>query len=124
MVAPVFALETHLAQGLKTLVTELEKRLGLRAPLKMFIAGGMATHLYTGARVTTDVDAEFSKRVLLPADLVVATADGTMLYSTASRGGAGRVRWQYRLSTEEFARCIEHCRTTGRRRAGWKRCRR
>jgi hypothetical protein len=84
MVAPVFALETHLAHGLKTLVSELEKRLGLRDPLNMYIAGGMATHLYTGARVTTDVDAEFSKRVLLPADLVVATADGTMLYLDAS----------------------------------------
>lgn len=85
MVAAVeFSLDTALAQGLKTLVAELEKRLGLRDPLKMFIAGGMATHLYTGARVTTDVDAEFSKRLLLPADLVVATADGTMLYLDAS----------------------------------------
>jgi hypothetical protein len=33
-----------------------------------------------GARVTTDVDAEFSKRILLPPDLIVETAGGTMLY--------------------------------------------
>lgn len=84
MVEPAFALNTALAGGLKTLIAELEKRLGLRDPIKMFIAGGMATHLYTGGRVTTDVDAEFSKRLLLPADLVVATADGTMLYLDAS----------------------------------------
>lgn len=84
MVEPAFALHTALAGGLKTLIAELEKRLGLRDPIKMFIAGGMATHLYTGGRVTTDVDAEFSKRLLLPADLVVATADGTMLYLDAS----------------------------------------
>jgi len=75
-----FALDTELAQGLKTLVAELELRLGLREPIKMFIAGGMAAHLYTGARVTTDVDAEFSKRILLPTDLIVETAGGTMLY--------------------------------------------
>lgn len=81
MVTPVqFSLGTELAQGLKTLVAALEKRLGLREPIKMFIAGGMAAHLYTGARVTTDVDAEFSKRILLPADLIVETAGGTMLY--------------------------------------------
>jgi hypothetical protein len=81
MVAPVeFALDTELAQGLKALIAELERRLGLREPIKMFIAGGMAAHLYTGARVTTDVDAEFSKRILLPADLIVESAGGTMLY--------------------------------------------
>ncbi len=44
----------------------------LRAPLAMYLAGGMAVHLYTGSRATTDVDAEFSARVLLPTDLVVS----------------------------------------------------
>jgi len=46
----------------------------------MVIAGGMAIHLYTAARVTTDVDAEFSKRILLPSDLIVETKNGNMLY--------------------------------------------
>jgi hypothetical protein len=85
MVTPVeFSLGTELAQGLKALVEKLEERLGLRDPIKMFIAGGMAAHLYTGARVTTDVDAEFSKRILLPSDLIVETAGGTMLYIDAN----------------------------------------
>jgi hypothetical protein len=75
-----FATSTDLAKGLGELVKELEKRTGLNEPITMLIAGGMATHLYTGARVTTDVDAEFSKRILLPNDLIVETNDGNMLY--------------------------------------------
>lgn len=81
MVGPVeFATHTELAEGLRQLVRELQVRTDLRQPINMFIAGGMAVHLYTGARVTTDVDAEFSKRILLPSDLVVETKDGDMLY--------------------------------------------
>lgn len=81
MVAPIeFATETELAKGLAELIRELEKRTQLRQPIRMLIAGGMATHLYTAARVTTDVDAEFSKRILLPNDLIVETKDGNMLY--------------------------------------------
>jgi hypothetical protein len=81
MVTPIeFATHTPLADGLRRLIKDFETRTGLREPIKMFIAGGMATHLYTAERVTTDVDAEFSKRVLLPPDLVVETSDGKMLY--------------------------------------------
>lgn len=81
MVAPIeFATHTALADGLRQLIKEFERRTGLREPIKMLIAGGMATHLYTAERVTTDVDAEFSKRVLLPPDLIVETSDGNMLY--------------------------------------------
>lgn len=61
-----FAVGTDLALGLKELLQQLEARSGLREPIKMFIAGGMATHLYTGGRVTSDVDAEFSKRLVFP----------------------------------------------------------
>lgn len=75
-----FATHTELADGLRKLIKEFEKRTDLREPIKMYIAGGMATHLYTAARVTTDVDAEFSKRILLPSDLIVETKDGNMLY--------------------------------------------
>jgi hypothetical protein len=75
-----FATHTALADGLRTLIKEFERRTDLRAPIKMFIAGGMAAHLYTASRVTTDVDAEFSKRILLPSDLIVETKDGNMLY--------------------------------------------
>lgn len=81
MVAPIeFATHTALADGLRQLIKEFDRRTGLREPIKMLIAGGMATHLYTAERVTTDVDAEFSKRVLLPPDLIVETSDGNMLY--------------------------------------------
>jgi hypothetical protein len=39
--------------------------------LKVFLAGGMAVHLYAASRVTTDVDAEFESRVFIPSDLIV-----------------------------------------------------
>jgi hypothetical protein len=85
VVAPIeFATHTELTEGLRTLIRELEKRTDLREPIDMVIAGGMAIHLYTAARVTTDVDAEFSKRILLPSDLIVETKNGDMLYLDAS----------------------------------------
>jgi hypothetical protein len=41
----------------------------------MYIAGGAALHLLTGARVTEDIDATFSRRVLLADDLEVSYRD-------------------------------------------------
>lgn len=41
-------------------------------PIGMYIAGGTALHLHTGVRVSRDVDAAFSRRIALPADLDVA----------------------------------------------------
>lgn len=38
-------------------------------PVIMYVAGGAAVQFYTGARVSLDVDAAFSSRVLLPEDL-------------------------------------------------------
>ena len=75
-----FAVDTDLSLGLKELLQQLEERSGLREPIRMVIAGGMATHLYTGGRVTSAVDAEFSKRIMLPRDLLVETREGNMLY--------------------------------------------
>jgi hypothetical protein len=77
--APAFHTQTALAQGLKRLFLALEARLALETPLKVFLAGGMAVHLYTGQRVTTDVDAEFGGRIFLPNDLMVEVTleDGT-----------------------------------------------
>lgn len=66
-----FQLHTPLAKGLRELFKLLESRLALDRPLNVVLAGGMAVHLYTGARVTTDVDAEFGSRIYLPSDLVV-----------------------------------------------------
>ena len=44
-------------------------------PIKMFVAGGAAMHFYTGARVSEDVDAVFSRRIALPENLEVAYRD-------------------------------------------------
>jgi len=79
-----FNTHTELAIGLTELVNQLDKSLQLKEPLKMYIAGGMAVHLYTAARVTTDVDAEFSKRFIVPGDLLVETTAGNMLYLDAN----------------------------------------
>ncbi len=46
------------------------------APIVMTLAGGLAVHYYVGSRFTEDVDAEFSRRVLLPVkDLVFGYID-------------------------------------------------
>lgn len=66
-----FHTQTALARGLRTLFQRLEERLELSQPLKVYLAGGMAVHLYTAQRVTTDVDAEFAARLILPNDLMV-----------------------------------------------------
>lgn len=74
-----FHTRTALAKGLRELFKQLEERLSLRSPLNIYLAGGMAVHLYTASRVTTDVDAEFGGRVYLPNDLMVEVTleDGT-----------------------------------------------
>ncbi|MCD6673488.1 MAG: DUF6036 family nucleotidyltransferase [Burkholderiaceae bacterium] len=76
---PIFHTDTALAKGLRALLEQLEQRLSLHRPLNVYIAGGMAVHLYTAGRVTTDVDAEFGGRVHLPNDLMVEVTreDGT-----------------------------------------------
>ena len=75
----VFHTRTALAEGLRALFKQLEERLSLRSPVNVYLAGGMAVHLYTGSRVTTDVDAEFGGRIFIPNDLMVDVTleDGT-----------------------------------------------
>lgn len=70
--------DTPLAQGVITLLYELETRLELSKPLGVFVAGGVAAHFYTAARSTFDVDAEFSSRILIPQDLAVEVDMGDM----------------------------------------------
>ena len=67
----MFHTRTVLAEGLKELFKQLEKRLSLSSPINVYLAGGMAVHLYTASRVTTDVDAEFGSRIFIPNDLIV-----------------------------------------------------
>ncbi len=68
---PTFHTQTALASGLRELLRQLSLRLALNSPLSVYLAGGMAVHLYTASRVTTDVDAEFGSRIFVPRDLVV-----------------------------------------------------
>ena len=44
-------------------------------PVRMYVAGGAALHLYTGERVSRDIDAAFSRRIALPENLEVAYRD-------------------------------------------------
>lgn len=44
-------------------------------PIRMVIAGGAALHLLTGTRVTEDIDASFSQRVLFNEDIDVSYRD-------------------------------------------------
>ena len=51
-------------------------RLPKRAlPIRMYVAGGAALHMYTGERVSRDIDASFSHRIALPENLEVAYRD-------------------------------------------------
>jgi hypothetical protein len=63
-------------------------------PVRMIVAGGAALHLYTGARVTRDVDAVFSRRLAVPDDLEVAYRDAD---------GAARVLYLDRQYSDTFA---------------------
>lgn len=72
-----FHLDTPLAQGLKRYFQLLEERLQLKKPIEVYLAGGMAAHLYTAKRVTTDIDAEFPARTLRPTDLWISVDLGT-----------------------------------------------
>lgn len=45
------------------------------SPVRMVIAGGAALYLLTGTRVSEDIDASFSKRLLLPEDLSASFCD-------------------------------------------------
>ena len=48
---------------------------GSALPVRMVVAGGAAQHFYTAARISMDIDATLSKRVLLPLDLDVPFVD-------------------------------------------------
>jgi len=67
---------------LRQAVGEIVHRIGnvlpdIKEPIKMFLAGGVAVNFYTGYRSTTDIDASFSHRILLPKaeDLIVSFED-------------------------------------------------
>lgn len=65
----------EVASRIANTLTQLPKR---TLPIKMYVAGGAALHLYTGQRLSDDIDASFSHRIALPENLEVAYpgADG------------------------------------------------
>jgi hypothetical protein len=72
--------DPHLLAAFSEIAERIERSLSLpeRAPpIRMFVAGGVAVHYYTGVRPTRDVDAVFSHKVLLPSDLDVNYLDET-----------------------------------------------
>lgn len=68
--------DSPLAVALHKLLHGLETRLQLNRQVTIFIAGGMAAHLYTQSRATTDVDAEFPPRLAVPADVTAKVETG------------------------------------------------
>lgn len=63
--------DTEFARAIRSMFQELDDRLGLTMPVTAYVAGGVAVHLYTAYRVSSDIDAEFSHRVLIPDDLYI-----------------------------------------------------
>ncbi len=63
---------TELVERIAAALKPLPRR---SLPIKMYVAGGAAMHLYTGERISNDVDAVFSKRIALPSDLEVTYQD-------------------------------------------------
>src|SRR5712691_49022 len=64
-------------EAFRTLVRRLLRsaKAGSKEPIVMYLAGGAAMHLYTGARMTDDVDAVFSRKLLVSTDLAVIYRD-------------------------------------------------
>lgn len=64
-------------EAFRSLLGRLVRSAGIsaRQPVTMYLAGGAAVHFYVGSRSTDDIDAVFSKRLLLPADSVVIFRD-------------------------------------------------
>jgi|GEM_PF-355966 len=63
--------DIEFARAIRSMFQELDDRLGLTMPVTAYVAGGVAVHLYTAYRVSSDIDAEFSHRVLIPDDLYI-----------------------------------------------------
>ena len=79
-VKPARTLDAAYLDAFTTIVVRIQSAIATSAPrgslpIAMFVAGGAAQFFYTGARVSTDIDATFSRRLLLPDDLEVVYRD-------------------------------------------------
>jgi hypothetical protein len=82
---------SELAARIAEPLSALPKRL---LPIKMYVAGGAALHFYTGERTSKDIDASFSRRIVLPEDLEVSYRDAD---------GAARLLYFDRQYNDTFA---------------------
>lgn len=82
---------TEIASRIAQPLSTLPKR---TLPIGMYVAGGAALHFYTGARISRDIDATFSHRIVLPDDLEVAYRD---------TDGAARLLYFDRQYNDSFA---------------------
>jgi hypothetical protein len=82
---------TELAARIAEPLKGLPKRI---LPIRMYVAGGAALHFYTGERTSKDIDASFSRRVVLPEDLEVSYRDAD---------GAARLLYFDRQYNDTFA---------------------
>ena len=76
--------EKALLEVLRRVQEQLKASQSKALPVRMYIAGGAALHLLTGERVTEDVDATFSRKVLFDRDIEVSYRDAD-----------GRARFMY-----------------------------
>ena len=83
---PVFRADPAYAAAFAQIMSRIERSLGQRLaqPVSAYVAGGAATHFYTGARFSEDIDAAVSARFIPPTDLAVAY-----------RGSDGKTRTLY-----------------------------
>lgn len=63
---------TQIIQTITAQLGKIERKL---LPIRLYVAGGAALHLRTGARLTEDIDAVFSRRVVLKEDIQAAYRD-------------------------------------------------
>jgi len=64
-----------LAEVLSRVQEKLRSANAEQLPIRMYIAGGAAVNLLTGSRTTEDVDAVFSRRLLLDEDIKLSYRD-------------------------------------------------
>jgi hypothetical protein len=76
---PLLRADPEYLKAFSTIMSRIEHALGTKRaamPVTACVAGGAALHFYTGARVSKDIDAKLTARVLLdPSDLQVAYRD-------------------------------------------------
>ena len=76
---PNRAVRAEYLKAFAEIVARIAEKLGAfpsgKGPIRMYVAGGAALHLITGARVSEDIDAVFSRRILLNEDVQVSYRD-------------------------------------------------